>query len=147
MRPPNALSLQDHMEARLISASEELESLAVKYANEAIELERKGSKRIAGTKYQRAIEVLLKLCSLYPNAPQNKVYLEHAEAYRKRVQELQSDSEPIAHPSDSTEARDRGISCLPGAASRSLPSRMAARNPILWSARMWQDPTGRGGGE
>ena len=63
------------MEARLISASEELESLAVKYANEAIELERKGSKRIAGTKYQRAIEVLLKLCSLYPNAPQNKVYL------------------------------------------------------------------------
>ncbi len=94
------------MEARLISASEELESLAVKYANEAIELERKGSKRIAGTKYQRAIEVLLKLCSLYPNAPQNKVYLEHAEAYRKRVQELQSDSEPIAHPADSTETRD-----------------------------------------
>lgn len=94
------------MEARLISASEELESLAVRYANEAIELERKGSKRIAGTKYQRAIEVLLKLCSLYPNAPQNKVYLEHAEAYRKRVQELQSDTEPIAHPMDSTETKD-----------------------------------------
>src|SRR5207247_9543285 len=94
------------MEERLISASQELESLAVKYAHEAIELERKGSKRIAGTKYQRAIEVLLKLCSLYPNAPQNKVYLEHAEAYRKRVQELQSDSEPIAHPSDSTETKD-----------------------------------------
>src|SRR6266566_1141021 len=94
------------MEERQISASEELESLAVKYAHEAIELERKGSKRIAGTKYQRAIEVLLKLCSLYPNAPQNKVYLEHAEAYRKRVQELQSDSEPIAHPSDSTETKD-----------------------------------------
>src|SRR5213593_446040 len=94
------------MEERLISASEELESLAVKYAHEAIELERKGSKRIAVTKYQRAIEVLLKLCSLYPNAPQNKVYLEHAEAYRKRVQELQSDSEPIAHPSDSTETKD-----------------------------------------
>src|SRR6266487_2302355 len=94
------------MEERLISASEELESLAVKYAHEAIELERKGSKRIAGTKYQRAIEVLLKLCSLYPNAPQNKVYLEHAEAYRKRIQELQSDSEPIAHPSDSTETKD-----------------------------------------
>ena len=48
----------------------------------------------------------MKLCSLYPNAPQNKVYLEHAEAYRKRVQELQSDSEPIAHPSDSTETKD-----------------------------------------
>src|SRR5437870_11175308 len=98
------------MEERLISASEELESLAVKYAHEAIELERKGSKRIEGTKYQRAIEVLLKLCSLYPNAPQNKVYLEHAEAYRKRIQELQSDSEPIAHPSDSPRQRTRRTS-------------------------------------
>src|SRR5439155_26283155 len=94
------------MEERQISASEELESLAVKYAPEAIELERKGSKRIAGTKYQRAIDVLLKLCSLYPNAQQNKVYLEHAAAYRKRVQELESDAEPIAPPSDASEKSD-----------------------------------------
>lgn len=89
----------------MISASEELESLAVRYAKEAIELERKGSKRLAATKYQRAIEVLLKLCSLYPAAPQNKVYTEHVEAYKKRIQELQSD-EPIAHPMDSNETRD-----------------------------------------
>ncbi|TMI27498.1 AAA family ATPase [Candidatus Bathyarchaeota archaeon] len=88
-----------------MSASEELESLAVKYAKEAIELERKGSKKLAATKYQRAIEVLLKLCSLYPAAPQNKVYTEHVEAYKKRIQELQSD-EPMAHPIDSTETRD-----------------------------------------
>ncbi|OLE91928.1 MAG: AAA family ATPase [Crenarchaeota archaeon 13_1_20CM_2_51_8] len=88
-----------------MSASEELESLAVKYAKEAIELERKGSKRLAATKYQRAIEVLLKLCSLYPAAPQNKVYTEHVEAYKKRIQELQSDG-PMAHPMDSTETRD-----------------------------------------
>ncbi|HEV2119327.1 MAG TPA: AAA family ATPase [Candidatus Bathyarchaeia archaeon] len=88
-----------------MSASEELESLAVRYAKEAIELERKGSKRLAATKYQRAIEVLLKLCSLYPAAPQNKVYTEHVEAYKKRIQELQSD-EPIAHPMDSNETRD-----------------------------------------
>ncbi|TMI52196.1 AAA family ATPase [Candidatus Bathyarchaeota archaeon] len=88
-----------------MSASEELESLAVKYAKEAIELERKGSKRLAATKYQRAIEVLLKLCSLYPAAPQNRVYTEHVEAYKKRIQELQSD-EPMAHPMDSIETRD-----------------------------------------
>ncbi|OLD10780.1 MAG: AAA family ATPase [Crenarchaeota archaeon 13_1_40CM_3_52_10] len=88
-----------------MSASEELESLAVKYAKEAIELERKGSKRLAATKYQRAIEVLLKLCSLYPAAPQNKVYTEHVEAYKKRIQELQSD-EPISHSMDSTDTRD-----------------------------------------
>ena len=94
------------MEGTLISASEELESLAVKYAKEAIELEKKGSKRLAATKYQRAVEVLLKLCSLYPTAVQNKVYLEHAEAYRKRIQELQADTEPVQHPLDSTETRD-----------------------------------------
>lgn len=93
------------MEGRPVSASEELESLAVKYANEAIDLEKKGSKRIAITKYQRAIEVLLKLTSLYPTALQNKLYMDHAEAYRKRVQELQSDSEP-AHASEPGETKD-----------------------------------------
>jgi len=86
-----------------VSASEELESLAVKYANEAIELEKKGSKRLAAQKYQRAVEVLLKLCSLYPSAVQNRVYMEHAEGYRKRIQELQSQvTEPPDHPSSGT---------------------------------------------
>src|SRR5215471_15332915 len=88
-----------------MSASDELESLAVKYAKEAIELERKGSKRLASTKYQRAIEVLLKLCSLYPTAVQNKVYTAHVDAYKKRIQELQSD-EPLSHALDSPETRD-----------------------------------------
>jgi len=94
------------LEGRLVSASEELESLAVKYAKEAIQLEGKGSRRIAVTKYQRAIEVLLKLCSLYPAAPQNKLYMEHAEAYRKRVQELQSDSDPTSHAVESADGKD-----------------------------------------
>ena len=97
---------QSNLEGRLVSASEELESLAVKYAKEAIQLEGKGSRRIAATKYQRAIEVLLKLCSLYPAAPQNKLYMEHAEAYRKRVQELQSDSEPNSRPVESADGKD-----------------------------------------
>lgn len=94
------------MEGSPVSAAEELESLAVKYANEAIDLEKKGSKRIAVTKYQRAIEVLLKLTSLYRTAPQNKVYMDHAEAYRKRIQELQSDTEPATRPSESFEPKD-----------------------------------------
>ncbi|MEK6919923.1 MAG: AAA family ATPase [Thermoproteota archaeon] len=89
-----------------MSASEELESLAVRYAKEAIELERKGSKRIAVTKYQRAIELLLKLCSLYPSVPQNKVYMDHVDAYKRRIQELQSDSVPVEHPADVSESRD-----------------------------------------
>jgi SpoVK/Ycf46/Vps4 family AAA+-type ATPase len=94
------------MEGRLVSASEELESLAVKYANEAIELEKKGSKRIAITKYQRAIEVLLKLTALYPTAVHNKVYMEHVDAYKKRIGELQSDAEPATHPADASDSND-----------------------------------------
>src|SRR5215470_11257725 len=88
-----------------MSASDELESLAVKYAQEAIELERKGSKRIAITKYQRAVEVLLKLCSLYPQAAQNKVYTEHAEAYKKRIKELQTEA-PVEQPPDVQDSKD-----------------------------------------
>ncbi|HZD12475.1 MAG TPA: AAA family ATPase [Candidatus Binatus sp.] len=87
-----------------MSASEELEGLAVRCANEAIELEKKGSKRLAAQKYQRALEVLLKLCSLYPTAAQNRVYMEHADAYRKRIQELQSQAnEPVEHQTGSSQ--------------------------------------------
>lgn len=75
-----------------MSASEELERLAAKYATEAIELDRRGAKGLAIAKYQRAIELLLKLCSLYPNSPQNKVYSELAESYERRVKELQDQS-------------------------------------------------------
>lgn len=74
------------------SASEELESLAVRYANEAIQLDRQGSSGMAVSRYQRASEVLLKLCSLYPGAPINKVYMEHIENYRRRIKELSDHS-------------------------------------------------------
>ena len=83
-----------------MSASEELEGLAVKFAQEAIELEKKGSRRLAAQKYQRALEVLLKLCALYPTAAQNRVYMEHAEAYRRRIQELQTQAAEPDHPSE-----------------------------------------------
>jgi len=69
-------------------ASEELEQLAAKNAGEAIQLDRQGSKGMAVAKYQRAIEILLKLCSLYPNAPQNAVYAQRAAAYQRRVNDL-----------------------------------------------------------
>jgi len=72
-----------------MSAAEELEKLAVRYATEAIQLDRQGSRGLAISKYQRAVEILLKLCALYPSAPQNRVYMEHAESYQKRIKELQ----------------------------------------------------------
>lgn len=86
-------------------ASEELEKFAVKYASEAVQLDRQGSRGLAITKYQRAVEILLKLCSLYPNAPQNRLYMERVEAYQRRIRELQgqvSHGEPLekAQPSE-----------------------------------------------
>ncbi len=69
-------------------ASEELEKLAVKSANEAIQLDRQGYKDMAVEKYNRAIEILRKLCTLYPNAYQNKIYAEYVKQYEKRVKNI-----------------------------------------------------------
>ncbi len=71
------------------AASEELEKLAAKLANEAIQLDRQGLKGMAVTKYQRAIEVLLQLRKLYPDSRQSKVYVEYGEMYKGRIRELQ----------------------------------------------------------
>ena len=71
-----------------LSASEELEQMAVRYANEAIQQDKQGSRSLAIARYDRAIEILLKLCSLYPSAPQTKLYAKQVEAYKHRVQEL-----------------------------------------------------------
>ncbi len=76
-----------------MSASEELEKMAVKYASEAIQLDKQGSRGLAIAKYQRAIEILLKLCALYPNSAQDKVYMERVESYKKRVESLSEQNE------------------------------------------------------
>ena len=76
-------------------ASEELEKLAAKVATEAIQLDRQGLKALAIPKYQRATEILLKLCSLHPDAQQNKVYRDYAEQYRRRAKELRGYAEPL----------------------------------------------------
>ena len=68
-----------------LSASVELEKLASKYAGEAINMDRQGSAEMAITRYQRAVEILLKLSTLYPNSPQKKIYVSRVKSYRKRV--------------------------------------------------------------
>jgi SpoVK/Ycf46/Vps4 family AAA+-type ATPase len=75
------------------SASEELENLALRYLNEAIHFDRQGSKGMAISRYQRSCEILLKLCSLYPEAPLNKVYMEHVENCRRRIRQLNDPSD------------------------------------------------------
>jgi len=72
-----------------LSASEELEQMATRFANEAIKYDRQGAKTNAISKYERTVEILLKLCALYPEAPQNKFYMQQVEQYRHRVKELQ----------------------------------------------------------
>ncbi|UCD72886.1 MAG: AAA family ATPase [Candidatus Bathyarchaeota archaeon] len=67
----------------------ELESMAANYARQAMKLDKQGSRSLAVIKYQRAIEILLKLCQIYPDQQSNPTYLKHIEAYSSRVRALQ----------------------------------------------------------
>lgn len=71
-----------------MSASEELEQMAAKFAHEAIQFDRQGAKNNAISRYERSVEILLKLCALYPGVPQNRLYLEKIENYRQRIHQL-----------------------------------------------------------
>ena len=72
-----------------MSASEELEQAATKYAMEAVRLDKQGSKGMAITMYQKGISTLLKLVRLYPNYGLNSVYIQRAQAYQERIKALQ----------------------------------------------------------
>lgn len=71
-----------------MSASEELEQMAVKSANEAIQFDRQGAKSNAISRYERTAEILLKLCSLYPEAPHNKLYMQKIDNCKQRIRQL-----------------------------------------------------------
>lgn len=85
-------------------AVSELESAAIKYASEAIRLDNQGSKGMAITYYQKAIDVLLKIVNLYPNYELNKIYVTRAMAYQERIKVLQ-----VGH---SAESDEEGSSCF-----------------------------------
>jgi SpoVK/Ycf46/Vps4 family AAA+-type ATPase len=72
-----------------MSAAQELEKNATTYALEAVRLDKQGSKGMAITTYQKAIESLLQLTQLYPEYGLNKVYLQRAIAYQERIKALQ----------------------------------------------------------
>jgi SpoVK/Ycf46/Vps4 family AAA+-type ATPase len=81
-----------------MSPSEELEQMAVRSLNEAIQLDRQGSRGNAISRYQRANEILLKLCSLYPEAPQNKLYKEQIENCQRRISALKAPDGQLDSP-------------------------------------------------
>jgi SpoVK/Ycf46/Vps4 family AAA+-type ATPase len=78
-----------------MSASQELEKNATNYALEAVRLDKQGSKGMAITMYQKAIESLLKLVQLYPEYSLNKVYIQRAIAYQERIKALQGAVAPV----------------------------------------------------
>jgi SpoVK/Ycf46/Vps4 family AAA+-type ATPase len=99
------------LEGRLFSVSEELEELAVKYAREAIAMDRKGAREEAILNYERAVEILQKLYDLYPNSPQSRIYLQRIKAYRDRISELQVREDPRADPAQ--RGREFEVNVLP----------------------------------
>jgi SpoVK/Ycf46/Vps4 family AAA+-type ATPase len=74
-----------------MSASQELEQAATKYALEAVRLDKQGSRGMAITMYQKGISALLKLVRLYPNYGLNSVYIQRAQAYQDRIKALQGE--------------------------------------------------------
>jgi len=78
-----------------MSAAQELEKNATNYALEAVRLDKQGSKGMAITTYQKAIESLLQLTQLYPEYGLNKVYIQRAIAYQERIKALQGAVMPI----------------------------------------------------
>ena len=74
-------------------ASEELEKMAANAANEAIQLDKQGTRGTAIAAYQKAIQILQKLCTLYPKASQNKVYVDFILQYERRIERLRGYNE------------------------------------------------------
>jgi len=78
-----------------VSASQELEQMAARFANEAVQFDKQGARTNAISRYERSSEILLKLCSLYPDAPQNRLYMQQVENCKRRVKELKDGNTPI----------------------------------------------------
>jgi SpoVK/Ycf46/Vps4 family AAA+-type ATPase len=75
-----------------VSASQELEQMAARFANEAVQFDKEGARSNAISRYERTTEILLKLCSLYPEAPQNRLYMQQVENCKRRIKELKNGS-------------------------------------------------------
>jgi SpoVK/Ycf46/Vps4 family AAA+-type ATPase len=90
-----------------MSASQELEQAATRYALEAVRLDKQGSRGMAITMYQKGISTLLKLVRLYPDYGLNSVYIQRAQAYQERIKALQGEG-PMqpAHPCQSEESAE-----------------------------------------
>ena len=69
-------------------ALHDLENLAAKAASEAVALDNQGLRGMAISKYQRTVEILTKLCALYPEAHHANVYRKYVDQCGKRIRDL-----------------------------------------------------------
>jgi tetratricopeptide (TPR) repeat protein len=88
-----------------MNAAAILESDGKRYAMEAMRLDRQGSKGMAITYYQKAIESFMRLVKLDPNYELNRIYIQKAMEYQERIkvlkwgmQQTRDDSEPEISP-------------------------------------------------
>ena len=95
-----------------VSASQELEQMAAKFANEAVQFDRQGAKTNAISRYQRTIEILLKMTSLYPEAPQNKLYMQQVDNCKRRIKELKDGIPQPAEEGDRTSLKPAKLAQL-----------------------------------
>jgi len=75
-----------------LSASEELEQMAARFANEAVQFDKQGARSNAISRYERTVEILLKLCALYPEAPQTRLYMQQVDNCKRRIRELKDEN-------------------------------------------------------
>jgi SpoVK/Ycf46/Vps4 family AAA+-type ATPase len=99
-----------------------LEKAATSYAIEAVRLDKQGSKGMAITMYQKAIETLLKLVQLYPDYGLNKVYIARAMAYQERIRSIQGVGGSFEGQQPSSPDEDRASVDENGLAPPSSPS-------------------------
>lgn len=72
-----------------MGVAEELEEIAIRYAREAVELDKQGKREKAVIAYQTAVENLLKLVHIHPNYNLNKIYIQRVNVYKTRIKALQ----------------------------------------------------------
>ncbi|MDH5704219.1 MAG: ATP-binding protein [Aigarchaeota archaeon] len=87
-----------------MGAAEELEQVAIRYAREAVELDKQGKRDMAVVAYQKAIDNLLKIVHIHPNYTLNKIYIQRVNVYKTRIQALQDlwDEDSTYHDTPAT---------------------------------------------
>lgn len=72
-----------------MGAAEELEQVAIRYARQAVELDKQGKRDKAVVAYQKAIDNLLKIVHIHPSYNLNKIYIQRVNVYKTRIKALQ----------------------------------------------------------